>query len=83
MPSFTIKNLGSGISIPYYWAIAKDRDLTITPKLYYSENPLLLAEYRRDFKNSLIVDVGYTPGYKNTSVKKSGVRKVTFFQGLI
>ena len=81
MPSFTdSKNLGSGISIPYYWAIAKDRDLTITPKLYYSENPLLLAEYRRDFRNSfLIIDAGHTPGYKNTSVKKSGGSKSHFF----
>ena len=81
MPSFTDStNLGAGISVPYYWAIAKDRDLTITPKLYYTENPLLLAEYRRDFRNSfLIVDVGHTPGYKNTSIKKSGGSKSHFF----
>ena len=66
MPSFTDnKNLGPGIAVPYYWAIAKDRDLTLTPKLYSSENPLLLAEYRQDFKNSyLIVDAGHTQGYK-------------------
>jgi len=81
MPSFTDnKNLGSGISIPYYWAIAKDRDLTITPKLYYSESPLLLAEYRRDFRNSfLIIDAGHTPGYKNTSGIKSAGSKSHFF----
>ena len=81
MPSFSDnKNLGPGIAVPYYWAIAKDRDLTITPKLYTSENPLLLLEYRQDFKKSyLLVDAGHTPGYKNTSITKSKGSKSHFF----
>ena len=33
-PSFSdTKNLGSGLSIPYFWAINKDKDLTFTNKL--------------------------------------------------
>ena len=57
-PSFTnTTTLSSGFAVPYFWNIAKDKDLTLTPKLYTNENPLLLAEYRQDFINSfLIVD---------------------------
>lgn len=74
-PSFQdTKNLGEGISLPYFWAINKDRDLTLTNNFYASENPLLLGEYRQALKNSnLIFDFGYTEGYKkNTASKKSG-----------
>ena len=57
--------LGSGIIMPYFWNLGSDKDLTFTPKLLLNENPLFLAEYRQDFKNSfLIVDAGYTQGYK-------------------
>ena len=62
------KNLGSGFEIPYYWAINKDKDFTLSNKLYASENPLFLGEYRQVFNNSnLIFDFGYTEGYKKTS----------------
>ena len=46
------KNLGSGISLPYFWAISNDRDFTFKSKLFASENPLHLGEYRQAFKNS-------------------------------
>ena len=71
-PSFVDnKNLGTGLAIPYFLNIAKDRDFTLTPKLYSKENPLMLAEYRRDFENSfLIIDSGFTEGYKKTNGKK-------------
>ena len=75
VPSFQdTKNLGEGLSIPYFWAINKDKDLTLTNKFYASENPLFLGEYRQAFKNSnLIFDFGYTEGYKKTTnVKKEG-----------
>ena len=58
-------------SIPYFWAISKDKDMTITPKIYAGENILLKNEYRQAFKNSfLIVDSSYHQGYKNTGKKK-------------
>ena len=68
--------VGTGISIPYFWSISNDKDLTFRPKLYGRENPLLLTEYRQDFKNSfLIVDTGFTEGYtKTTSTKTAGTR---------
>jgi len=72
--------VGSGFSIPYFWNIAGDKDLTLTPKLYLNENPLFLAEYRQDFSNSsLIVDSGYTSGYKKLNKKKTDGGRAHFF----
>jgi len=74
-PSFSdTKNLGSSINLPYFWDISGDRDLTINNRLFASEHPLFLGEYRQAFKNSnLIFDFGYTEGYKKTSsIKKAG-----------
>ena len=83
-PSFSNSTtLGSGFSTPYFWNIANDKDLTFTPKLYLNENPLLLAEYRQAFKNSfLIVDTGYTPGYKKKNNKKTSGGRAHFFSNL-
>ena len=41
-PSITdTKNLGEGIVVPYFFDIAKNKNFTLTSKLYSSENPLL------------------------------------------
>ena len=74
------KNLGSGLSLPYYLAINKDKDFTFTNKLYVNENPLFMGEYRQAFENSnLILDMGYTEGYKKTTSKKADGDKSHFF----
>ena len=80
-PSMTNSTtLGTGLGLPYFLTLGKERDLTFTPKLYFNENPLLLAEYRQDFGNSfLITDFGYTQGYKKTSNKKTGGGRTHFF----
>ncbi len=80
-PSLTNSTtVGSGFALPYFWNIAKDRDLTLTPKFYVAENPLLLAEYRQAFMSSyLIVDAGYTPGYKKKDNKKTDGGRAHFF----
>ena len=74
LPGFTdTRNLGSSISIPYFFAFNKDKDFTLTNRIFLSEHPLFLGEYRQAFKNSnLILDVGYTDRYKNTSSTKKG-----------
>ncbi len=65
-------NVGSGFSIPYFWAINKDRDITFTPKVFKDENPIFLNEYRQAFKNGfLTLDTSYTEGYKNNSKAKT------------
>ena len=65
------KNLGTGFKIPYFWAIDHDKDFTLTGNLFESERPLLLGEYRQAFKNSnLIMDLGYTEGFKKSDESK-------------
>ncbi len=80
-PSYTdTKNLGSSIKLPYFWAIDQDKDLTINNRLFFSEHPLFVGEYRQAFKNSnLTINFGYTDGYKNTSnTKKKGDKSHLF-----
>ena len=43
------RQLGLGISLPYHFALAPDRDLTITPWLYTAVNPALQLQGRRLF----------------------------------
>ena len=76
--------LGSGFSVPYFWNIASDKDITFTPKFYVNEKPLFLAEYRQDFANSFwIVDAGYTQGYKKTDNKKTSGPRSHFFSNFV
>ncbi len=89
IPTFSNStNMGAGIDLPYFWNIAKDRDITFTPRFHSSNEPLYLAEYRQSFeKSSLIVDTGYTEGYKkNTNSKTPGARNhifTRFYKSLI
>ena len=71
---------GTGIGLPYFWAIDHDRDFTFTPKMFGNDNALFLNEYRQAFKNGfLTLDTGYTEGYKETTSKKtSGSRSHVF-----
>ena len=84
-PSFSdTKNLGPGFDIPYFWALSKNRDFTLNSKLFTSEHPLLMGEYRHAFKKSnLILDFGFTEGHKNTSQTKTGGNKSHFFSQFV
>ena len=66
-------SVGFSASTPFFWAISDNKDMTFTPKIYTKENLLVLHEYRHAFKDSfLLVDSGYTKGYKKTDkLKKS------------
>ena len=85
MPQFANNSsVGFSTSLPYFWAIADNKDMTITPKVYTSENVLIKNEYRQAFKNSfLIVDSSYTEGYKKTTSKKLPGSKNHFFVNFI
>ncbi len=74
------KNLGEGVSVPYFFDLGKDKNFTFASRLYTSENPLFLGEYHQAFKNSsFLADFGYTDGYKNTTtVKKPGDKSHLF-----
>ena len=84
-PSFAdSKNLGSGISIPFFWAIDNDKNFTFTNKLYVTENPLFLGEFHQVYQNSsLLADFGYTEGYKKSNSKKKAGDKNHFFSKFI
>ncbi len=80
-PSFSdTKNLGAGLSIPYFWAINQDKNFTLTNRFFDRENPLFLGEFHQAFKNSnFLADFGYTEGYKNiTDNKKEGDKSHIF-----
>jgi LPS-assembly protein len=71
-PSFVnIKSLGASTTIPYFYAISDDKDITISNKIFMEHHPLVLSEYRQAFKDSnLIIDLGYTEGLKKSDAKK-------------
>ena len=74
------KNLGEGVSIPYFFDLAKNKNFTLTNRVYSSENPLIYGEYHQALKDSfLMADFGYTEGYKNTSSSKKAGSKSHFF----
>ena len=74
------KNLGASVAIPYFFAVTKDKNFTLTSRIFNSENPLFLGQYHQAFKYSnFFADFGYTEGYKKTSVtKKSGEKSHLF-----
>lgn len=80
-PSFSdTKNLGAGITVPYFWAINDDKNFTIKNRLFIDEHPLFHGEYHQAFQNSnFITDFGYTEGYKKSSAKKATGSKTHFF----
>ena len=78
------KNLGIGVSIPYFFAIDEDKNLTLTSRLYGSENPLFLGEFHQAFKDaSFLADFGFTDGYKNTSSSKKPGQKSHLFSKFV
>ena len=81
VPRFTDNTMvGFGSTIPYFWAMSKDKDMTISPKIFANENIIFFNEYRQSFiKSNLIVDTSYTKGYKQTSdIKQPGSRSHFF-----
>ena len=74
------KNLGSGISLPYFFDIGVDKNFTLTSKIFVDEHPLVLGEYHQAFLNSnFLLDFGFTEGYKKTSSTKKAGEKTHFF----
>ena len=58
--------LGSSFSIPYYYLIADNKDLTIKPTFFDSDMNSLHGEYRqKNLNSSLIADFGYVSKFKS------------------
>jgi LPS-assembly protein len=48
MPNFTSSTTnGFGVEIPYYWALAPDYDLTLSPRLMTQQGVLMRGEFRQ------------------------------------
>ncbi len=59
---------GSWLSVPYFKAIDKDKDLTFNPRIYADDKFILQSEYRQAFENSnLISDISVNNDGKNTN----------------
>ena len=85
VPSLTDStNLGFGVSVPYFFALAKDKNFTFTNRFYANENPIFGGEYHQAFSNSsFIADFGFTEGYKKTSSTKTEGSKSHFFSKFV
>ncbi len=78
------KNLGVGISIPYFFDMGRDKNFTFESKIFVDENPLILGEYHQAFMNSnFLIDFGFTQGYKKTSTTKKSGEKSHFFSKFV
>ena len=78
------KNLGTGLSLPYFFDLGIDKNFTLTSKIYVDENPLLLGEYHQAFMNSnFLADFGFTEGYKKTTSTKKAGEKSHFFSKFV
>ena len=84
-PSFSdSKNLGPSVSIPYFFALNKDKNFTVTSRLFVDENPLLMGEYHQAFmKSNFLADFGFTEGYNKTSKTKKAGAKSHFFSKFV
>lgn len=59
IPSIGSSNtLGAHVTIPYYWVLGPDKDLTLAPRFYTKAGPLLDAEYRQRFSNGELDAIG-------------------------
>jgi LPS-assembly protein len=58
-PSIGSSNtLGAHLTIPYYWVLGPDKDLTLAPRFYTKAGPLMAAEYRERFGNGTLDAIG-------------------------
>jgi LPS-assembly protein len=51
-------NVGFHFSIPYYWVIDSDKDLTLAPRITTQAGELLAGEYRQRFGNGMLDAIG-------------------------
>ena len=61
-------NLGSSVSIPYFYNLSNSKDLTFKPRIYVENDFIFHTEYREAFKNSnLKTDFSFNRKNSDTS----------------
>ena len=48
--NYGVSTLGLGVGLPFFWEIAPDKDLTITPTYFTKQGPFLSGEFRQRFE---------------------------------
>jgi len=46
------KNIGSSVTVPYYYVLSDNKDITFKPKLFFNNEIVLQNEYRQENRNS-------------------------------
>ena len=60
-------NYGSSIQIPYYNVISENKDLTLTPRIFFDNSAIIQTEYRQVNKSSnTIIDLSVNKDNNNT-----------------
>ena len=74
MPSISSNSAtyGVGVNIPYYFALAPDYDLTLTPRITTDQGVLVDAEFRQRLENGAYSITGY--GIRQTDPGRFGSR---------
>jgi LPS-assembly protein len=72
---FYSQDLGWGASVPYYFALSEDKDITLTPVFFSEKNPLLWGQYRQAFSNGAIKIDGSITKYRLSEKEKKAVAK--------
>ncbi|ABS64944.1 Organic solvent tolerance protein [Parvibaculum lavamentivorans DS-1] len=68
-PSFgSSSDLGQQVEIPYYWAIAPDKDATISPRFTSKEGTVYQGEYRQRFESGQFEMFGTATWPRNQQV---------------
>ena len=63
--------LGSSLSVPYFYAISDNKDLTFNPIVFSKNVKMFQNEFRQKNQNSsLIADLGITNGFKSSATHK-------------
>jgi len=58
-PTFgSSNNLGLHATVPYYWVLGPDKDLTLSPRYTSMAGPVMAAEYRQRFSNGIFDGIG-------------------------
>ena len=70
------RELGVGIGLPYHFAMASDRDVTVTPHIYTQENPAVQFQARRLLRDGPIQIDGFFTYAQLTEFAADGVTEI-------
>ncbi|OJW47941.1 MAG: hypothetical protein BGO67_08710 [Alphaproteobacteria bacterium 41-28] len=70
--------LGASLEVPYYLALSKDIDMTLSPTFFTQKNPLFEGQYRQAFGNGVLKLDGGITDYKKSHKDKKAEKKQDF-----